>query len=127
MIAAFLYAQLENLEDIQNRRKEIWHWYNEHVDALWGRDFAFSKPLVPSYATNNAHMYYLLFEQPTERTRFIKTLKEKDIHPVFHYLSLHKSPYYTAKHDGRELPNSDRYEECLVRLPLWYEINVNEF
>ena len=126
MIAAFLFAQLENIENIQTRRKEIWQWYNNHVDELWGSEFQFSKPLIPEYATNNAHMYYLVFEDPSERTRFISKMKERDVHPVFHYLSLHKSPYYKNKYDGTNLPNSDRYENCLVRLPFWYEIDQQE-
>jgi len=126
IIAAFLYAQLENLEDIQKRRIEIWHWYNDHVDDLF-REYRFSKPEIPDYATNNGHMYYLVFEYPEERTSFIQNMKDKGISPVFHYLSLHKSPFYEEKHDGRNLPNSDFFQDCLVRLPFFYELDVNAF
>lgn len=122
LLAAFLYAQLENLEKIQTRRKEIWKWYDAHVLELWGDKYDFKKPILPEYASNNAHMYYLVFKTPEQRTHFIHEQKKKNIHPVFHYLSLHRSEYYQSKHDGRELPNSDRYERCLVRLPFYYEL-----
>jgi len=122
VIAAFLWAQIENIRDIQQRRLEIWNWYDEHIEELFP-DFTFTKPVIPEYASNNAHMYYLVFSSLEERTRFIDRLKEKGIQSVFHYLSLHKSPYYQDKHDGRELPNSDRFEECLGRLPFYYELD----
>ncbi len=125
--AAFLFAQLENLEVIQNRRKEIWQWYNTHVQTLWGSQYDFTTPYIPAYATNNAHMFYLVFKDPEERTRFITDLKSKSINPVFHYLSLHKSDYYKDKHGGRDLLNSDRYTTCLVRLPLYYEMDFRKF
>ena len=53
-------------------------------------------------------------------------VKENNIHAVFHYLSLHNSEYYQAKHDGRVLINSDKFTECLVRLPLFYELNTSD-
>jgi dTDP-4-amino-4,6-dideoxygalactose transaminase len=122
VIAAFLWAQLENIEDIQSRRKEIWEWYEANVKKLWGRDFDFTPPEIPDYATNNAHMFYLVFAEASERTKFIESLRERSIHAVFHYLSLHKSSFYKEKHDGRSLPQCDRYSDCLVRLPFYYEL-----
>jgi len=80
-------------------------------------------PDLPEYATNNAHMYYLLCPTLEYRTAFMNYLKEKGIIPTFHYLPLHSSAYYKDKHDGRELPNCDRYGDCLVRLPLYYELD----
>lgn len=124
IVSAFLYAQLENLDDIQQKRLEIWNWYNTNVKNLFS-DFKFATPVLPSFATNNGHMYYLLFDNIEERARFINTMKTKGFNPVFHYLSLHKSPYYKDKHDGRKLTNSDRFEEQLVRLPLFYELDKN--
>ncbi len=125
VVAAFLWAQIENIDIIQKRRLEIWDWYSQHVDKLF-EDFKFTKPSLPIYATNNAHMYYLVLSSFEERTLFIKTLKDKGLFPVFHYLSLHKSKYYSDKHDGRQLPNSDHFEECLVRMPFYYELEENE-
>ena len=60
------------------------------------------------------------------RTKLIAYLRENDIHSVFHYLSLHKSPYYVEKYSGAELPESDRYSDCLVRLPLFYDLDKKQ-
>ena len=86
----------------------------------------FSLPHVPDYGTNNAHMFYLVCNSPEIRKGLLTHLKENKIHAVFHYLSLHKSPFYTDKHDGRALPNSDRFTENLVRLPLFYDLTDEE-
>ena len=71
-------------------------------------------------------MFYLVCQSLEERTELIKRLKENDIQAVFHYLSLHSSPYYQDKHDGRELPQCDRYADCLVRLPLYYDLKEED-
>ena len=119
--AAFLYAQLENLEDIQNRRKEIWETYNDNLKD-WAELNQVKLPSIPEYATNNAHMFYMVFNAPDQRSRFIQRLKDAGILAVFHYLSLHKSEFYNNKHDGRNLALSDHFSDCLVRLPLFYEL-----
>lgn len=121
IIAAFLFAQLENLQDIQNRRKAIWYQYYEGLQSL-AAEGHFHLPVIPEYATNNAHMFYLVLPNLEKRQAFIKYLRSKEIHAVFHYLSLHKSPFYAEKHSGRELPNCDRFADCLVRLPFYYEL-----
>jgi len=81
---------------------------------------------VPDYATNNAHMFYLICGSLAERTELIAYLKAQGIYAVFHYLSLHKSPFNQGRHDGRELPWSDLYTDCLVRLPFYYELTEHE-
>lgn len=117
--AAYLWAQLEQLDDIQNKRKHIWSIYD---NGLRGKiDPAIKMVSIPSYATNNAHMYYLVCPSLDYRTRLMAFLKEQGVQTTFHYLPLHSSEYYKDKHDGRELPNCDRYGDCLVRLPLFYE------
>lgn len=121
VIAAFLWAQIENLEDIQNKRKEIWNRYYELLKPIALKS-GFQLPAIPSFATNNAHMFYLVFQSIEDRSRVIENLRSKEISAVFHYLSLHASPYYTSKHDGRALLESDRYTDCLLRLPLFYEL-----
>mgnify|MGYP004593416977 FL=1 len=83
-------------------------------------------PYLPTYATNNAHMFYLVCRNLEERTALIKRLKENGVLAVFHYLSLHSSPYYAPKHDGRALPECDRYADCLVRLPMYYDLTEDE-
>jgi dTDP-4-amino-4,6-dideoxygalactose transaminase len=125
VIAAFLWAQIENLDDIQNRRKHLWQIFYDGLKPLADKGF-FKLPELPEYATNNAHMFYLVCNSLNERTKLIAHLKENGILAVFHYLSLHSSDYYFSKHDGRDLPNSDRLTDCLVRLPLFYELEEND-
>ena len=124
IISAFLWAQIENMRDIQDKRIKIWNRYYEGLSSFEPVSIKKPKlPLVPEYATNNAHMFYLVCDNVDDRTRFIQHLKDKGILSVFHYLSLHKSSYY-EKYSIRksELPNSDMFSDCLVRLPLFYEL-----
>lgn len=124
VIAAFLWAQLEHMDDIQARRKHLWElYYNSLLPIANGQ---FTLPNIPAYATNNAHMFYLVCNSLGERSQLIKRLKDNGILAVFHYLSLHSSPYYTDKHDGRELLECDRYADCLVRLPMYYDLKDEE-
>ena len=125
MVAAFLWAQLEELDNIQNRRKLLWNKYYELLKPVAEKGM-FSLPDVPEYATNNAHMFYLVCNNLEERTTLINKLKENGAQAVFHYLSLHSSEFYKNKHDGRDLPNCDRYADCLVRLPVFYELSEKE-
>lgn len=120
IIAAFLWAQLEHLTDIQARRKAIWQRYYDALVPLTPKGVGL--PQVPDYATNNGHMFYLVTRDLAERSALIDYLKQRNIMPVFHYLSLHASPFFAAQHDGRSLPWADRYTDCLVRLPLYYEL-----
>jgi len=122
IIAAFLYAQLENLEDIQNRRKVIWEEYYKGLFAL-EENQCVGLPNLPAYATNNAHMFYLLLPSIEKRQDLIDYLQSHNIHAVFHYLSLHTSPFYRDKHDDRSLVNCDRFANTLLRLPLFYELD----
>ena len=122
--AAFLYAQLEELENIQNKRKAIWNQYNDGLVSL--KNIGVRLPSIPKYATNNAHMFYLVCRRQDERRELIDHLKKNNINAVFHYVCLHDSPYYHDKHDGREMQNAKRYEEYLVRLPLWVNMTEKE-
>lgn len=122
--AAYLWAQLEQLDDIQGKRKHIWNRYFEGLNGKIGKEVKL--PYIPEYATNNAHMFYLLCPSLEYRTALMKFLKENDVQTTFHYLPLHSSKYYEDKHDGRELPNCDRYGNTLVRLPLFYELSDME-
>lgn len=121
--SAFLWAQLESLDEIQARRKAIWEQYYNGLKDLATKGY-FQMPDMPDYATNNAHMFYLVCRSLGERTKLIAFLKEKDFGAVFHYLSLHRSDYYRENHKGDipNLPNSDKFADCLVRLPMYYEL-----
>ena len=118
--AAYLWAQLEQLDDIQGKRKHIWNRYFEGLNGKIGDKVKL--PYIPEYATNNAHMFYLLCPSLEYRTALMNYLKEHDIQTTFHYLPLHSSKYYEDKHDGRVLTNCEYYGDCLVRLPLFYEL-----
>lgn len=122
VIAAFLWAQLENMEVIQNRRKSIWEQYHEGLKKLEEKGLV-RLPEIPVYATNNAHMFYLVCRSLEERTALIKHLKDNGVLAVFHYLSLHLSDYYTKNNRNiPNLPECDWYADCLVRLPMYYEL-----
>ena len=121
--AAFLWAQVENIDDIQTKRKALWNRYRERLTPL-AEQGRFTLPDIPGYATNNAHMFYLVLPNLEARTAFIKYLKDHGVCAVFHYLSLHSSEYYKSRHDGRALPQCDRFADCLVRLPLFYDLSL---
>ncbi len=123
--AAFLWAQLEELEKIQNRRNSLWQHYHHNLQA-WAAKNQVQLPFIPDYATLNGHMYYLVCPSPAFRDLFIQYLREGGIHAVFHYQSLHKSPFYKDKYKGAELVQSDRYSDCLVRLPLFYDLEKQD-
>lgn len=121
IIAAFLWAQIENIDDIQKKRKYIWDKYFTAFKIL---EMDVHLPTIPSYASNNAHMFYLVIKNLEERTSFIEHSKKNNILSVFHYLSLHKSSYYELNNEERpKLKNSDFFADGLVRLPLYYDLS----
>ncbi|AFL85063.1 TDP-4-keto-6-deoxy-D-glucose transaminase [Belliella baltica DSM 15883] len=141
--AAFLWAQLENLQDIQAKRQAIWQDYQGFFseDAQQPTILSdkylkkFTKGIEEAQLTEkykvctedsspNAHLFYLIFEQLSQRTAFINQMKEQNTLCVFHYQSLHQSDFIKAYQGENQttLPNADRYSDCLVRLPLFYEL-----
>lgn len=125
IIAAFLFAQLEQLENIQNKRKQIWQNYWNGLSTLSSKGII-RLPFIPDYATNNAHMFYIVTNNYKEKENLISFCKERGILAIFHYLSLHQSPYFSAKYKGPDLVNADNYTDCLIRLPLFYELSDSE-
>lgn len=125
IVAAFLWAQLENLNLIQNRRIEKWKFYQENLSE-WCEINGIRMPFIPSYATNNAHMFYLVCKDKKQRKKILSYLKSENILAVFHYLSLHKSKFYSDKYEGENLPFSNYYSDCLIRLPLYFELTESE-
>ena len=125
IIAAFLYAQLENIDTIQTKRKHIWDTYYQNLKELENKG-KIKMPVIPYFATNNGHMFYIQCSNLKERTDLITHLKEKNINAVFHYLSLHISPYYKDKYDGRILTQSDKYSDTLLRLPFFFELTTEQ-
>lgn len=124
LIAAFLWAQLEKLDEIQAKRINLWDRYYDFLSKIDLKGILL--PEIPSYATNNGHMFYLVTKSIEQRDQLIATLKANGVYATFHYLSLHDSTYYQEKHDGRKLENSDKFTNCLLRLPLFYELEVTQ-
>jgi dTDP-4-amino-4,6-dideoxygalactose transaminase len=125
IIAAYLWAQLENLDDIQKRRIEIWNQYFEGLNT-WAGINGIKLPVIPEYATNNGHIFFMVCKSADQRNAIISHLKKNGIYAVFHYLSLHKSNFYRSMYNGDDLIQSDNYSECLLRLPLFYELKNEE-
>ena len=127
MIAAFLYAQLEESDKITEKRLSIWNKYHECLGPLEVAGLL-RCPIIPSYSGHNAHMYYILLKDLDERTRLIKFLKEADIHPVFHYVPLHNAPKGVEVCGGKvpSLPLTEEYADRLLRLPCYYELTLDQ-
>lgn len=125
LIAAFLYGQLQNLDIIQDKRRVLWNQYQACLQPL--RDMGYlSLPTIPEFASNNAHMYYIVVDTVKTRGELIAFLKENGVHAVFHYLSLNKSEYYLNFNPLEDFTNSDKYTDCLLRLPLFYDLQLDQ-
>jgi dTDP-4-amino-4,6-dideoxygalactose transaminase len=121
--AAFLYAQLLALDDIQRLRKEKWQLYYEGLLALQINK-KISLPCIPSYATNNAHIFYVVCKSLQQREELILFLKERGVQSMFHYPGLHTSPFYLSNQEhAAVLENAVQFSDNLVRLPLYVELN----
>jgi len=117
--AAYLYGQLEVLEQIQARRSAIFGCYQARLAALEAGGDA-TLPVIPDGATINGHLFYLMCPSLQVRGQLLGFLKEEGILATFHYVPLHNSGYYAERHDGRTLRNCERYGDQLIRLPLYY-------
>ena len=124
IISATLWAQLEQIEDIIQRRVSLWNSYKKEL-INWVKSNEVQMMSVPENSSNNGHMFYIICKDKEHRNDLISRFKTIGIMSVFHYQSLHKSPFYESRHDGRELPNSDRFSDCLLRMPLFYELDSN--
>jgi dTDP-4-amino-4,6-dideoxygalactose transaminase len=125
LTAAFLFSQMEACNQIQSKRKAIWSSYWDRLGSVQAAG-DIQLPIVPGFSTNNAHMFYIICPSLDVRSALIEHLKAAGVMAVFHYQSLHSSKYFTSQHDGRELRQADRYADCLLRLPLFYELTDAE-
>ncbi len=116
--AAFLFGQLEKFDAINVRRKYLWETYWQLFSKDSNRHL-FHTPVIPEYAEHNYHIFYLVCKNKEQRNDLIRFLADMGIMAVFHYQSLHLSPFFKDKHDGRNLPNAEIFSNCLVRLPLY--------
>lgn len=124
ILAAYLFGQLEFSEKIQSKRKEIWNRYYKNLNEL--EISKITIPKIPNYATQNGHLFYIVTENLSTRDSLIKYLRLEGIHAVFHYQSLHKSSFFKEKFVGDELINSEKFSNCLIRLPLYYDLNFDQ-
>lgn len=125
IVAAILHAQLSEIDKIQKKRREIWHKYYRLLKPLEEAGDAVL-PVIPGYATVNGHIFYLLAEDLKTRDRLLRHLSKKGVQALFHYIPLHRSPFYRDKHDGRELPWAESYAARLIRLPFFFELEQKQ-
>ncbi|MBR1756580.1 MAG: dTDP-4-amino-4,6-dideoxygalactose transaminase [Alphaproteobacteria bacterium] len=126
IVAAYLYSVLDISDDIQNKRRRIWQRYNDAF-AEAEKQGKIRRPIIPAECSNNAHMFYLLFNDLANRTEFIAYLKENDVAAPFHYIPLHSAP--AGKQFCRtpyDMSVTDKVSETLVRLPLYYDLTADE-
>jgi dTDP-4-amino-4,6-dideoxygalactose transaminase len=123
--AAFLWAQLEQLRKVQDKRKMLWELYNDGLRPLAEKG-CLSLPKLPPYATNNAHMFYVICASSSERAQLLDYLAQKGVQAATHYHSLHDSTFYKDRHAGHTLVNCKRFVDCLLRLPLFYELEPDQ-
>jgi dTDP-4-amino-4,6-dideoxygalactose transaminase len=123
--AAFLWAQLEKLESIQRKRKELWTSYSGQLAALAEKGLA-TLPVIPDYATNNAHIFYLIAKDHQQQLALLNHMRLNQIQAIFHYLPLHRSPFFTKNHTAKTLTYAERFGKTLVRLPLYCELTQRQ-
>lgn len=126
LIAAFLWAQLEEANRITAERLAIWQRYHELMEPFESRGFL-RRPIVPDECQHNGHMYYILLSPEINRQKVLDRFKQNDIGSVFHYVPLHSSPggvRYGRAHG--DLTVTDRQSERLVRLPMWADLTMEQ-
>lgn len=123
--AAFLWGQLEHIDKIQERRIMLWKSYEEQLRPM-AQAGLFEILEVPAYANINGHLFYLVCSSENQRVRLLQHLRDHKIGAVFHYVALHASPFARAHCPSPSLPNAERYATCLIRLPLYYELSLED-
>lgn len=124
--AAYLYAQLEQADLIDEKRMAIWDYYNDALKPLEDAGYI-ERPVVPEYAKHNAHMYYIKVKDLAQRSRLISFLKERDICAVFHYIPLHSATagMKFGRFSGEDVYTT-RESERLMRLPMYYSLSLED-
>ncbi len=126
LCCAFLYGQLEMLDQIAKRRRAIYQTYRKYFEALQDEGLV-RRPHTPEDCESNAHLFYLLLGDGETRDALLAFLHERDIHAVFHYVPLHSSPMgRTFGYEAGDLPVTEQVSRCLLRLPIYYEIGEHE-
>ncbi len=123
--AAFLYAQLNKLNNIQQQRRKIWNRYYKGLEHLAEKKLI-KLPVIPTNAVHNGHNFYIICKSRKIRTAYIDFMRLYEVQTQFHYMSLHNSTFYKKKHGKRALPMAKLYQNCLVRLPLFFDLEEND-
>ena len=126
MNAAYLYAQLEKADEINENRLKTWNRYYEALKPLEEKGLI-ELPFIPSKCEHNAHMFYIKLSDLSERTKFISYMRNKNVQCVFHYIPLHSAPagLKFGKFEGEDI-NTTKESNRLVRLPLYYNISRDD-
>ncbi len=125
LLAAVLLAQLQNLDNIQQKRLLIWQQYYNGLQQLHSKN-QLTLPYISTELKHNAHTFYFVCPSADSRKRYINFMAQCGVQVQFHYIPLHDSPFYNKKHGNRELPMACHYKNCLVRLPLFYDITSEQ-
>jgi dTDP-4-amino-4,6-dideoxygalactose transaminase len=123
--AAVLYNQFENMENINNKRKEIYNAYYNGLKDLQDQN-KLRLPIINDFAKTNYHMFYIILNSEEERNGLMDYLKADGIHSVFHYIPLHESPYSREKFGNFSLPVTENLSRRLLRLPMYYSLKLEE-
>ena len=126
MNAAYLYPQLEKLEEINDKRQILWDKYHKAFEKFEANGLI-RRPYIPKHCKHNAHMYFLRFKDLKTRTEFIDFMNKCNISTVFHYIPLHSSPA-GLKHGRFEgnMEVTNKVSDTLVRLPLFYSLETSQ-
>ena len=125
LTAAFLFAQLENIDTIQAKRQLLWNTYYTELSELQ-HSGTIKLPVIPPFAGHNAHLFYILTASHNEMTTLIQYLHDHGIMAIFHYQPLHSSPFWIKNNPSLSLPNTDRFSNTLLRLPLYNDLSVDD-
>ncbi|MRW85303.1 dTDP-4-amino-4,6-dideoxygalactose transaminase [Pseudoduganella sp. FT26W] len=126
VIAAFLWAQMEEAESITARRLALWDHYHAALAPLEAAG-KLRRPLLPPDCRHNAHMYYILLDSLEQRTQVIADMKRQGVNCVFHYVPLHSAPYgvKNSRQHGA-MTHTDQLSDRLLRLPLWVGLEAEQ-
>lgn len=126
LLSAVLFGQLERIKEIQEKRISIWNKYNKYFEKFEQGGLV-TRPYIPEYATNNAHMYYLIFKDSETRDEAINFYKENGIETPFHYIPLHLSKVGEGfGYKKGDLPLTEEYSNRLIRMPMYYDLTEEE-
>jgi len=125
ILAAVLWCQLEHLNKIQTKRRQIYEYYYSGLKLLEEKGIL-RLPVINDFAESNYHMFYILLNSMKERTSLISYLGKQGVQSVFHYIPLHKSDYYRKNYEEVNLPVTEELSERLLRLPMYYSLSLME-